>query len=267
MTKKPKSAIFIAVRMKSTRLPKKALLKIKGRTVIEHLIDRLKTAKVPDLIVLCTSTNPDDAVLADIAGQNGIEGFRGSKEDKLERFLGAATKYGIDLVAAVDGDDICCDAVHIDKTIQTLIATGADMVNCDNLPLGAACNGIKVETLKKVCQLKAESDTEVWGKYFTDNKLFRVESLDVADPELVRPDIRLTLDYPDDFKLFQTIFDELYKPGSVFSLKEIVNLFNRKPELLEITREVHQQYLRGFQAKAEKVRWKTPGGDRKNTGT
>ncbi len=262
MTNKPKkAAIFIAVRMKSTRLPKKALLKIKGRTVIEHLIDRLKTSKEADLIVLCTSVNPDDAILVDVARRNKIEGFQGSEADKLDRFLGAADKYGIDLVAAVDGDDILCDAGYIDKTIQKLKTTGADMVKCDALPLGAACNGIKVEALRKVVQTKGENDTEVWGGYFTNNKAYKVETLEVEEPDLNRPDIRLTLDYDEDFKLFQAIFNELYLPGSVFSLKEIVNLFNRKPELLEITREVHQRYLKGFDALAQKIKWQE--GDKK----
>ena len=263
MTSKPeKSAIFIAVRMKSTRLPKKAVLKIKGRTVIEHLIDRLKTSKEADLIVLCTSINPDDAILVAVARNNGIEGFRGSEADKLDRFLGAAEKHGIDLIAAVDGDDIFCDAVYIDKTIQKLKTTGADMVNCDKLPLGAACNGIKVAALRKVVQMKGESDTEVWGGYFTNNKAFRVEALEV-EPALNRPDIRLTLDYTEDFKLFQAIFDELYVTGSVFSLRDIVNLFNGKPELLEITREVHQQYLKGIETLAQKIRWQEEGDKKK----
>ncbi|MBI4333132.1 MAG: hypothetical protein HY673_17845 [Chloroflexi bacterium] len=254
--KRPKSAIFIAVRMKSTRLPKKALLQILGRTTIEHLIDRLKTARLPDLVVLCTSTHPDDAVLAEIARKNGIEGFRGSEDDKLERFLGAASKYGIELMAAVDGDDILCDPVYIDKTIQKLIDTGADMVKTDGLPLGIACVGLKIAALKKVCEMKAESDTEVWGRYFTDSGLFKVETVPVDDPELARPDIRLTLDYQEDFKVFQEVFARLHVPGKVFSLKEIVGVFNRNPELNEITREVNEQYLKGIEKKEQKIRWR-----------
>jgi spore coat polysaccharide biosynthesis protein SpsF len=256
MSKNLKKAIFIAVRMKSTRLPKKALLKIKGRTVIEHLIDRLKTSKLADVIVVCTSTNPDDAILAEIAVKNGIEGFQGSEDDKLERFLGAAKKYGVELIAAVDGDDILCDAVYIDKTFQTLMDSDADMVKCDKLPLGMACNGLKIAALKKVCEIKQESDTEVWGGYFTDSGLFKVVTLDVDDPELARPDIRLTLDYQEDFDLFKAIFDGLYKPGAVFSLKDIVNFLNKNPKLLEINQKVHQQYLQGIEKKAQKIRWK-----------
>lgn len=49
MTSTIKNAIFIPLRTKSVRLPKKALLEIKEKTVIEHLIDRVKTAKLPEV--------------------------------------------------------------------------------------------------------------------------------------------------------------------------------------------------------------------------
>ena len=256
MTNRPKkSAIFIAVRMKSTRLPKKALLEIKGKPVIEHLIDRLKTAKLSDLIVLCTSTHPNDAILVNIAEKNKIEGFRGSEDDKLERFLAAALRYKIDLIIAVDGDDIFCDPIYIDKTIETLLKTNADLVTCDQLPLGAACHGMKLEALKKVCQIKSETDTEVWRGYFTDSGLFKVEFLEPEDAELIQPEIRLTLDYPEDYELFKEIFERLYVPGRVFSLKEIVTLLKNNPQLTDISQGVQGQYLRGIQSKVEKIRW------------
>ena len=88
-----KPAIFIGVRMKSTRLPRKALLEINGKTITEHLIDRLKLARLPQLIVLCTSDIREDTPLVDIAKKNDIECFRGNAEDKLDRYLNAAYKH------------------------------------------------------------------------------------------------------------------------------------------------------------------------------
>ncbi|GAI23440.1 unnamed protein product, partial [marine sediment metagenome] len=110
------SAIFITARTKSTRLPKKVLRKIKGKTIIEHLIDRLKLAKLPDLIVLCTSTNPNDDILVDIAKKNGIEYFRGSEDDVLARFLKAASAFNIDFISITWGDEPFCAPEYIDKT-------------------------------------------------------------------------------------------------------------------------------------------------------
>gem|GEM_PF-6422041 len=90
--------------------------------------------------------------------------------------------------------------------------SNADFVTCEGLPFGAAPVGIKVEALKSVCSWKTETRTDTgWGKYFTDSGLFKVEVLNIQDEELRHPEIRLTLDYPEDYAVFKAIFDELYR--------------------------------------------------------
>jgi len=248
-----RTAVFITVRMKSTRLPKKALLEIKGRTTIEHLIDRIKSAKLPDLIVLCTSTHPDDKILANLAEKNGIEAFRGSPEDKLERYLKAAKKYGVNFIVNVDGDDILCDPTLIDKTIEHFKKTEADCVIWRGFPVGAVPTGIKVEALEKVCEIKDEEDTEVWGGYFTDTGLFKVEYLD-AEEELRHPEIRMTLDYPEDLEFFKAIFERLYMAGRIFSLKEVIELLKKSPDIAEINKHRQEEYMRIIEKLAKKIK-------------
>jgi spore coat polysaccharide biosynthesis protein SpsF len=241
-----KSAVFITVRMKSTRLPKKAILKIKGKTVIEHLIERVKLARLPDLFVLCTSTNPDDDILVSIAKKNGIEYFRGSEDDKLDRHLNAAIKYDVGFMVNVEGDNVFYDPEMIDKTIEIFIHTQADYITCKDLPLGTAAHGIKFEALKKICEIKDETDTEVYGGFFTETGLFRVEYLDVED-ELRHPEIRMTLDYLEDYEFFKAVFDELYSPGKIFTLKEILALLRKKPQIMEINKHLQEKYAKHLQ--------------------
>jgi spore coat polysaccharide biosynthesis protein SpsF len=244
-----KSAIFITVRMKSTRLPRKALLEIKGKPVIEHLIDRLKLAKLPDLIVLCTSTHPDDAVLVDVARNNGIEYFRGSEDDKLDRYLNVAQQYGVEFIVVTEGDNIFYEPETIDEIVELYLSTKADYISCLELPVGTAPHGIKVEALKKVCQIKSETDTEVWAGYFTDTGLFQVEYREVAE-ELRHPEIRLTLDYPEDYELFQEIFERLYLQGKVFSLRDIIALLKNTPQLLDLNQNAQAAYLKHLKKSA-----------------
>ena len=240
------SAIFISVRTKSTRLPKKALLTIKGKTLVEHLIDRLKLAKLPDLIVLCTSTNSDDTILVDIAKKNGIEYFRGSEDDVLYRYLKAAEKFNVDFAIIALGDAVFCDSDYIDKTIELFKKTNADFIKIPDLPLGAFTYGLKVEVIRKVCKMKAQSDTEVWGGYFMEPGIFDVRNLKVEDEDLRHPEIRLTIDYPEDFELVKEIFDRLYQEGKIFRLKEVMQLLKKHPELMEINKkcqELYKEYL------------------------
>ena len=231
--------------MKSTRLPKKALLKIKGKTTIEHLIERAKLAKLPDVIVLCTSTNPQDNMLEKIAEKNGIECFRGSEDDVLKRYLGAAKKFNVEFFVNVDGDDILFAYEFIDRIIEHYKRTNADCILCSGLPLGAAPTGLKVKAVEKVCQIKDEEDTEVWGGYFTDTGLFKVEYLE-AEKELRHPEIRMTLDYKEDFEFFKEVFNRLYTPNKIFTLKEIIKLLRENPEIMEINKPVQKKYLKNL---------------------
>jgi spore coat polysaccharide biosynthesis protein SpsF len=241
-----KSAVFLSVREKATRLPKKVLLEIKGKTVTEHLIDRLKTAILPDMVVLCTSVDPRDTILVEIAKKCNIPYFTGSEDDKLDRYLQAATQFGVDFMVIVDGDDIFCDPGHIDKKIVKFQETNADFIYCPDLPLGAASSGIKLEALKKVCEIKAENDTEVWGGYFLNTGLFKVAKLDVEDEELRHPEVRMTLDYQEDYEFFKAVFEGLYRPDIVFTLKEIMRLLKEHPEISNLNEGVQEAYLQNL---------------------
>lgn len=254
-----RAAAFITVRMKSTRLPKKALLKIEGRTTIEHLIDRVKAARLPDVIVLCTSTHPDDEVLMEVAKRSGIEVFRGSPEDKLDRYLQAAKKYGVDFIVNVDGDDVLCDPDLMDKTIKRFKRTQADCIVWRGFPVGAVPTGIKVEALEKVCQLKEEKDTEVWGGYFTDTGIFKVEYLE-ADKDLRHPEFRMTLDYPEDLEFFKAVFKKLYVPGKIIPLREVVQMLERNPDIVKINKLAQKMYEERLKEHAKVRLKKIPGG-------
>lgn len=248
-----RSAIFITARTKSTRLPKKVLIEIEGRKVIEHLIDRVKLAKLPDLIVLCTSTNPNDACLIDIAKQEGIEWFRGSEDDVLDRFSRAAIKFNIDFLVVTWGDELFCDPEYIDKMIEYFKKTNADFIKGEDLPLGTFTYGLKVDALKKICKIKKDTNTEVWGEYFTYSDIFTTQNLPINDEKFRHPEIRMTLDYPKDLLFIKELFKRLYKKGKVFSLRKILRLLKKHPELMDINRECQKKYEARIKAQAKRI--------------
>jgi spore coat polysaccharide biosynthesis protein SpsF len=237
----PGTAIFLSARMKSTRLPNKQMLEIKGRSITAHLIDRLKQAKRPSMIALTTSTHPQDLPLVELARKEGIEPFQGSPEDKLDRYLAAAKKWNIEFIAVVDGDDPFCDPEVIDQVIARYQAEKADYIIAPGLPVGVTCKGVRVEALREICERKSESDTEVWDAYFTQTGRFKVAHVEMEAP-LRRTDVRMTLDYQEDFRFFEAIFEHLYRPGRVFSLREILELCDRHPEIPAINSSVQALY-------------------------
>jgi len=236
-----KTAIFISVRNKSTRLPKKAILTIKGKTIIEHLIDRLKLAKLPDSIILCTSTNSKDDSLVKIAKKSNIDYFRGSEDDVLYRYLKAAEKFNIDFAVIALGDATFCDPGYIDKIISFFKKTDADFIRVPDLPIGTFNYGLKIKAVKKICDIKDATDTEVWGGYFTEPGIFDVRDLPVEE-KLRHPEMRLVVDYPEDFALIKEIYNRLYREGEIISLEKVINLLRSNPELLRINEKCQKMY-------------------------
>ena len=233
-------SIFITVRSGSTRLPNKAILKINGKTTIEHLIDRVKNSKLSDSIVLCTTTLPEDNVLCDIAKSNNIKYYRGSVKDKLERWKGACEKYNIDFFVTADGDDLFCEPKLIDLAISQYENTNADFIKTDEVVCGAFTFGIKYTALKKVCEIKDTDDTEMMWVYFTDTGLFNVENLQNIPKNYKRKDIRMTLDYKDDFNFFKNVIEHFNK--KVFGLDDILSYIDSNPEVSKLNFYLEQNW-------------------------
>jgi len=248
---KLKVGYLVTGRLKSTRLPEKLLLEIKGKSVISHMIDRLKLAKNVDEIIICTSTSKQDKPLAELAKKNNVKCFFGDPEDVLKRLLGAADEFGLDYILNITADCPFVDPSYADQIVDEYLESDADLIRQFDLPHGAFSYGIKLEALRKVVEIKDSSDTEVWGRYFTDTGLFNVLDLDVKDKHHFRPGLRMTLDYPEDFKFFQAIFDELYIEGEVFSLTSILNFLDEKPEVIELNKNCGLKFKKRFTSQSE----------------
>jgi spore coat polysaccharide biosynthesis protein SpsF len=239
-----KTAIFITVRTNSARLPQKCLLEVHGERVIEFLIRRLKRAKLADAIVLCTTACVEDDVLEDIARQEGILCFRGSERDKLERWRGAAEKFGIDFFVTADGDDPFCEPELIRLALKQFAKRGADFLQTEGLAVGAFTYGIKTAALETVCRIKDTDDTEMMWVYFTDSGRFRTEMLENVPDVFKRPEIRMTLDYPEDLLFFRAVIGHFRGEGRQdFNLRDVIAHLDLHPEIVKMNQHLNEIFL------------------------
>lgn len=246
-----KVGYLITGRLKSTRLPKKLLLPVKGKPIIAHMIDRLKQANKIDEIIICTSISEQDKPLGDIAKENNIQCFMGDPDDVLSRLLAAADEFELDYILNITADCPFADPDYADQIVDKYIATGADLIRQFDLPHGVFSYGIKVDALRKVVALKGSPDTEVWGRYFTDTGCFDVLDLDVENEFHKRPGLRMTMDYPEDFEFIKAIFDALYVNGEVFSLNDILSFLDKHPEIVNINKNCGTQFKKRFLSQSE----------------
>lgn len=227
-------AIFITVRTGSMRLPGKELKIIDGITTIEYVIKRMKYSRLADKIILCTTTKKKDDVLIEIAKNNNIGYFRGSENDKLDRWKGASEKFNIDFFCTADGDDLFCEPKLIDMAFEQSERNNSDFIQSKKVICGSFTYGLKVNALKKVCELKDTDETEMMWVYFTETGLFQVEELENVPNKFYRSDIRMTLDYIEDFRFFHAVINKSKNIDSYLSLDEIIEIIDKNPFIKEI---------------------------------
>ena len=236
-----KRSILIIARLKSTRLPYKVIKKIEGKMMIEHMIDRLKLSKLSEKIIICTSKLEQDDALVDVAIKNNIDYFRGSAEDVLIRLRDAAIKFNVDTVINCTADNPFVDPICIDDLIEYHEREKNDFSKIDGLPFAVFSYALSQDALKKVCDIKQNTDTEVWHGYFMNTDIFKWSSMKIINQKIRWPELRLTVDTPADFQMISEIFKHLYKENSVFSLEKIISLCKNNKYIVDINKDTVQK--------------------------
>src|SRR6185437_12951462 len=104
-------------RLGSTRLPGKVLMPIIGRPLLAWHLSRLGRAKAIDQVIVATTVLPQDDAIVELCRGLGIPVFRGSQEDVLERYLGAAARAGAATIVRVTSDCPLIDPGVVDELV------------------------------------------------------------------------------------------------------------------------------------------------------
>ncbi len=240
-----KTAITITARMKSTRLPLKVLRLVNGVPIIEHLVNRLKTSRLANEVILCTSTNPQDEVLVDYAQKLKIKHFRGDEDDVLKRLYDAARENNVDYIVSTTADNPLTDPVYADKIFQTFLEGDYDYITINGLPFGTFSYGLRVSAIKTALEKKKESNTEIWGVYFKDSPIFKRKVIE-AEKALFHPEYRLSIDLPQDLEVVSIVYKNLQRGSEIFPLKDAIDFLNKNPKVAEINKDVIQRQVTNY---------------------
>jgi len=229
-----KKVAIIQARMGSTRLPGKVLMKIQGKTILEHIVERLKKSKLIDQIVIATSDKKDDIKIVDLARKIGTDYFQGSEQDVLDRYLQAAKLFEADIIIRVTADNPLTDPHIIDTMLEEHIKKCSDYTFIRGLPVGICAEVFSIDSLKKSNLLGKESHhREHANEFILENQgLFEINLLK-ASPDIFRPNIRLTVDTWDDFKAIEKIFKKFYRDNCIISTIDVIELFDKNPRFLD----------------------------------
>ena len=232
---------IIVARCGSSRLPNKALLKIQNREAIALLIERIKRCKELDKVILATSTDKSDDILEEIAKREGILVFRGSLENLSFRFYEAAKYYKLNQIVRITGDDLLRDENIIDSAIESHLYSSCNVTMTDNMPYGTASEIFSLKTLETILNTVQEPKNTEYLEYYLENERYFSVNRYKSDYSF-NHDIRLTLDYEEDFKFFKLIFDNLYPKNIAFNLQNVLDWLVKNPEAININKHKTLKY-------------------------
>ncbi len=206
-----KVGAIIVSRLKSKRLPNKALKLINQETLITHLIKRLKLAKNIDKIVLATTKNNEDLKICNQAKKNKINFFRGDEKNVLKRMYDAAKKFKCNIVIRVTGDDILIDPNYLDKLIKYHIDSNLEYSNNKDLPGGTEVEIFDFDILKFLLNTIVDVDNTEYLTFFIQEHLdqFITGSLKVSKKH--KSNKSLTIDTYEDYMFVKKFLKDMKK--------------------------------------------------------
>ncbi len=222
---------LITVRSESSRLPRKCFLPLGNKSVIETVIDRCKNSEI--IPIICTTISSADDPLEELSRNLNVQVFRGSIKNKMQRWLKCAELFNLKDFHTIDADDPFFDQDLVKKSMKLRRSSNFDFVKPSIYSAkGGASVGYSIKTsyLKSIINNTDENyDTEMIDNLIESNHNY--SSARIEENKTLDYQIRLTLDYKEDYWLIATIIRIL---GPNPERKKIIELFKINPDLHKI---------------------------------
>ena len=227
---------IIQARMTSTRLPGKVLKPLGSMPILGWIHRAASHIHDIDKVVIATSDDTSDDPIIEWCINNGIDYHRGSLDDVLQRYIKTAEAYDADIIMRLTADCPLLDPDVCAEVLQLLKSTRADYASNIILrtwPIGLDCEACTFDTLKKADEHATTTyDREHVTPYIYQHQdQFHIENLACPSPNLGKE--RLTLDYPEDYMLLQSLLPFLPEDRPP-NYPEILSVFQKHPEFKKI---------------------------------
>jgi spore coat polysaccharide biosynthesis protein SpsF len=240
-----KTVIIVQARMTSTRLPGKVMLPLAGQPMLERLTERLRRVSRADAMVIATTLNTTDDVIAAFCAAQAIACHRGSEHDVLSRYAGAAREHQADVVVRVTSDCPLLDPELVDDLLQRFVSQRGQVDYLSNMieptwPYGMA---VEVFSAQALYEADAEATQPAEREHVTPFIYWRPERYRLLS---VRHDVdlslqRWTVDTPEDYQLVRRVFEALYPGQPRFAMADVLGLLARHPDWMQINQHIEQK--------------------------
>ncbi|GAC1590416.1 MAG: glycosyltransferase family protein [Hymenobacter sp.] len=240
-----RAGIISQVRMGSTRLPGKVLLPAAGQPLLDYHVARLAASGLP--VILATTTEPADDVLAAYAEAHCLGYHRGSETDVLARYFETAQRFNLDTIVRVTSDCPLVDGHLIGAAVSRYVAEGNPLVYRSNSVVRTFPRGLDFEifSLEMLAEAHARAilpyEREHVTPYLKANPATagRVIYRDEVWPGGDFSRFRITLDTAEDYAVLRALLEEHH--AADLGVADLLALLEAHPEIMALNAHIEQK--------------------------
>ncbi len=242
---------IIQARMGSHRFEGKSLMPLGSGTVISACFNAVLSSNCFSDIVVATTTKDEDDILVDYLIQEDIDYFRGSEKNVFSRFFELSKIKKPHFVARLTGDNPLIDPIVINTVVEAHLESKADYTSNvieRTWPRGNDIECINTDILFELNNKNLNKDELEHVTLFIRKNLdfYKINSV-VNNKELKFPNLRITLDYKDDYELIKIIYEDLSKKNLEVNADNIDKLITQNPEYLNINENSNHNTINGIE--------------------
>jgi spore coat polysaccharide biosynthesis protein SpsF len=261
----PRVVAIIQARRASSRLPDKILLNIGGQPMLVRVVERAMRAGLLEAVVVATTTDPTDDAVQELCEARGYLCYRGSSLDVLDRYYQAASRFQAAIIVRLTADCPLIDPALIDEAVSAFTGAYPKDRQSVEFPYDFVANrlpppwgrtypiGLDIE----VCSFAGlelawkEADQphqreHVMPFFYEQPQRFRIHLLNY---HMDYGSLRWTVDTPEDLELLRIIYAR-FEDRDDFSWLEVLELFQREPDLASINSRVRHKDYRAVDSRA-----------------
>ncbi len=235
-----KIVAIVQARMGSVRCPRKVMRPVCGVPLIQLLLNRLSRSNLIHKIVLATSEDSANDVLADFVHGLGFDVCRGDENDVLDRYYQAAKMHDAEIVVRITGDCPLIDPNVVDSVIEILRDSEIDYAsNIDppTFPDGLDAEAFRMSALETAWNSATDpADREHVTLFIRQNNEFRKR---VFSNKIDYSKHRWTVDEEADFDPVNNVVSH-FGTQEFFSWIQVIEFMQENPELFEANRDLER---------------------------
>jgi len=233
---------IIQARMGSSRLPGKVMMEIeKNKPVLYYVISQLQYCKLIDKLIVATTTLVEDDKIVKYCNELCVDSYRGSPQNVLDRYYQCAKKFSVSTIVRIPSDKPFIDPEVVDNIIDKFRLNSYDYITTflpSTFPSGTEVEIFSFKALEyawKNAELPSEKE-HVTPYIYNHKDQFKI--FNVTLPEDLSH-YRWAVDRIEDLTLVRSIASRIKKRP--ISMKDVIKLFNREPQLIDINKNVNRE--------------------------